>query len=78
MLFRSGSYTNKDGNKVYTTDVAVAKVEFLDSRNAKTTPQSDENVEKDTECQNGTKTQQSERQTAPDGFEQIDDDDIPF
>lgn len=75
---QTGSYTNKDGNKVYTTDVAVARVEFLDSRNAKTTPQSDENVEKDTERQNGTKTPQSERQTASDGFEPIDDDDIPF
>lgn len=75
---QTGSYTNKDGNKVYTTDVAVARVEFLDSRNTKTTPQSDENTKEDTEYQNSTKTKQSERQTASDGFEQIDDDDIPF
>ena len=75
---QTGSYTNKDGNKVYTTDVAVARVEFLDSRNAKTMPQNDENVEDGTGYQNDTKTQQSEQQTIPDGFEQINDDDIPF
>ena len=28
----TGSYTNKDGQKVYTTDVAVEKVEFYGSK----------------------------------------------
>ena len=28
----TGSYTNKDGNKVFTTDVAVEKVEFMGSK----------------------------------------------
>lgn len=28
----TGSYTNKDGQKVYTTDVAVEKVEFMGSK----------------------------------------------
>ena len=28
----TGSYTNKDGNKVFTTDVAVEKVEFYGSK----------------------------------------------
>ena len=31
---RTGSYTKKDGQKVYTTDVAVASVQFLNSRSS--------------------------------------------
>lgn len=29
---QTGSYTNKDGQKVYTTDVVCEKVEFIDSK----------------------------------------------
>lgn len=29
---QTGSYTNKDGNKVYTTDVLVESIEFVESR----------------------------------------------
>ena len=31
---QTGSYTNKDGQKVYTTDVAVEEQEFAESKNA--------------------------------------------
>ena len=31
---QTGSYTNKDGNKVYTTDVMVESCEFAESKNA--------------------------------------------
>ena len=31
---QTGSYTNKDGNKVYTTDVIVENVEFAESKAA--------------------------------------------
>ena len=31
---RTGSYTNKDGQKVYTTDVVVEEQEFAESKNA--------------------------------------------
>lgn len=31
---QTGSYTNKDGNKVYTTDVIVEECEFAESKNA--------------------------------------------
>lgn len=31
---QTGSYTNKDGNKVYTTDVMVDEHEFVESKNA--------------------------------------------
>ena len=30
---QTGSYTNKDGNRVYTTDIIVDEQEFADSRN---------------------------------------------
>ena len=31
---QTGSYTNKDGQKVYTTDVIVEETEFVESKNA--------------------------------------------
>ena len=31
---QTGSYTNKDGNKVYTTDVIVERHEFCESKNS--------------------------------------------
>lgn len=31
---QTGSYTNKEGNKVYTTDVVAEEVEFAESKNA--------------------------------------------
>lgn len=31
---QTGSYTNKDGKKIYTTDVIVENVEFVESRNS--------------------------------------------
>ena len=31
---QSGSYTNKDGQKVYTTDVVVESAEFAESKSA--------------------------------------------
>lgn len=40
----TGSYTNKDGNKVFTTDVAVEKAEFVGSKadsQSESTPKAD-------------------------------------
>jgi len=31
---QTGTYTNKDGNKVYTTDIVVERHEFVESRNS--------------------------------------------
>ena len=57
-----GSY-EKDGHKVYTTDVLAERVEFLSRR-------------ENNEHQNG---QQTEIQpTVPEGFAQMSDDDFPF
>ncbi|MCD7724912.1 MAG: single-stranded DNA-binding protein [Clostridiales bacterium] len=32
--WRTGSYTNRDGNKVYTNDCNVSSIEFCESKNA--------------------------------------------
>lgn len=37
---QTGSYTNKDGVKVYTTDVVADEVEFAESKKAEETPPS--------------------------------------
>lgn len=54
------NYTNKDGNKVYTTDVVADRIEFL-------TPHNQE-----------ASTPQSYDSDVPQGFEAIDEEDIPF
>ena len=62
---QTGSYTNKDGQKVYTTDVVVEEQEFAESKNSSS---SDNNqsapVNKNTDFMN-----------IPDG---IDDTELPF
>ena len=62
---QTGSYTNKDGQKVYTTDVVVEEQEFAESKNSGS---SDNNqsapVNKNTDFMN-----------IPDG---IDDTELPF
>lgn len=60
---QTGSYTNKEGKKVYTTDVVVESQEFADSKNASgqnTTPES---------------TSNDGFINVPDG---VDDDTLPF
>lgn len=68
---QTGSYTNKDGNKVYTTDVVANRVEFLEWG--------------DRGAGSGSGFGQSQQSAAqsndmgiPEGFSAIDDEDIPF
>jgi single-strand DNA-binding protein len=64
---QTGSYTNKDGNKVYTTDVVANRVEFLGGR--------------DGGSASGFGQQSAPRNDdmgIPEGFSAIDDEDIPF
>lgn len=59
---QTGSYENKDGAKVYTTDVIVDRVEFVGSKNDS----------------NGTeKSPATAKEEAHAGFDEIDDD-LPF
>lgn len=39
---QTGSYTNKDGNKVYTTDVVVEEQEFCESKSKQNQPQEEQ------------------------------------
>lgn len=39
---QTGSYTNKDGQKVYTTDVVIEEQEFAESKAASSKPQENE------------------------------------
>lgn len=54
-----GSYKNKNGETVYTTDVIVEKFDFIGNKQDAQPPAADVN-------------------DIPEGFEPIDDDDIPF
>ena len=68
---QTGSYTNRDGATVYTTDVVADRVEFLEwgDRPARSSsPQSQPSQSAYDDRDNGI----------PEGFQAITDDDIPF
>ena len=62
---QTGSYTNKDGQKVYTTDVVVEEQEFAESKNSSS---SDNN-------QSAPTNKNTDFMNIPDG---IDDTELPF
>ena len=68
---QTGSYTNKDGQKVFTTEVVADRVEFLD-RGDRT----------ESGSYSGGYSQPAPSQApagqAPEGFTALTDDDIPF
>ena len=61
---QTGSYTNKDGQKVYTTDVMVEEVEFCESKGNNNSSQ-----------QSASQPNSDGFLSIPDG---IDDDNLPF
>lgn len=67
---QTGSYTNKDGNRVYTTDVVVENMEFAESKGADSTDN------------NNTGSSRPEPQNDADGFvsipDGVDDEGLPF
>lgn len=68
---QTGSYTNKDGQKVYTTDVVVEEQEFAESKKA-----SDE-----TQTTTPAQSHNRQEQPGPDGFMNIPDgidEELPF
>lgn len=65
---QTGSYTNKDGQKVYTTDIIADRVQFLGGKQSQDEAPAEPYEEK---------RQQSTEQTEFDGFQACDDD-IPF
>ena len=65
---QTGSYTNKDGNKVYTTDIMVEEVEFCESKGS-------------TNAGNQPQGRPSPSAVASDGFMSIPDgieEELPF
>ena len=67
--WQTGSYTNKDGATVYTTDVVADRVEFLEWGDK---PQGSSSF-----STSGSTSQGSGAESAPAGFSAIDED-IPF
>ena len=72
---QTGSYTNKDGATVYTTDVVADRVEFLEWVDRPQGSQSQSYSRNQAEGQ--TTSQSSDFDEAPAGFSAIDED-IPF
>ena len=66
---QTGSYTKQDGTKVYTTDVVVEEQEFVESRAAENTQQTN------TQRADGLTVDRNGFMDIPDGFE---DDGPPF
>ena len=64
---QTGSYTNKDGQKVYTTDVMVEEQEFAESKNAS-------EANNDSAPSNKTKTDSDGFMNIPDGIDEA----LPF
>lgn len=65
---QTGNYTNKDGQKIYTTDVVVEQVEFAESKNT-----SGEGSTADSTSNNSASTDTS-FMNIPDGI----DEELPF
>lgn len=74
---QTGSYTNREGHKVYTTDVAVETHEFVEPRGTQQAPQpQEEQYERATVAPMGTGfvSNNTPRQTTMDDFMPIPDD----
>lgn len=71
---QTGSYTNKDGQKVYTTDIVIEEQDFAESKAA-----SQQNNSGNTpNASNNQQAQQPKPQTSPDDFMSVDDEGLPF
>ncbi len=81
---QTGSYTNKDGAKVFTTEVAADRVEFMESRAERESREGSEsfgggNFNSGNNYGGGNYAQPAPAQSnAPEGFTALTDDDIPF
>ncbi|MDO5563920.1 MAG: single-stranded DNA-binding protein [Eubacteriales bacterium] len=65
---QTGSYTNKDGQKVYTTDVIIDEQEFAESKKSSSTSNSNDKKEDDASIMDGF-------MSIPDG---VEDEGLPF
>lgn len=65
---QTGSYTNRDGNKVYTTEVVASSTQFLSTSKNQNNIAGDMHEQSAPEAESGM----------PSGFTSMEDDDIPF
>ena len=70
---QTGSYTNKDGQKVYTTDVVAENVEFVGSKN-----ESGGNGGGRSYGEGSRESASAGGDDLPPGFDELKDDDMPF
>lgn len=79
---QTGSYTNRDGQKVYTTDVVVEEQEFAESKAASANAGYKPAASQTTTPQPRTAAPQPDNQTAYPGFmnipDGVEDEDLPF
>ena len=66
---QTGSYTNKDGKKVYTTDVVIDEQEFAESKNSQSS-----NVSSGSSTQQTPEVDENGFMNIPDGI----DEELPF
>ena len=66
--------TNKDGQKVYTTDIVIEEQDFAESKAAS----QQNNSGNAQNASNNQQAQQPKPQTSPDGFMSADDEGLPF
>ena len=71
---QTGSYTNKDGQKVYTTDIVIEEQDFAESKAAS----QQNNSGNAQNASNNQQAQQPKPQASPDGFMSADDEGLPF
>lgn len=71
---QTGSCTNKDGQKVYTTDIVIEEQDFAESKAAS----QQNNSGNAQNASNNQQAQQPKPQTSPDGFMSADDEGLPF
>jgi len=73
---QTGSYTNKEGEKKYTTDVLANRIEFLGSKNgnSNSTPSNTNN----SQASHPAESNESMDTSFFDGMDPMDDDEIPF
>ena len=76
---QTGSYQGKDGNTVYTTDFIANNIEFLDSKRDADGGSYGGQFSGGTESGFAAPAKQAEAPVSPpDGFAELDDDDMPF
>lgn len=71
---QTGSYTNKDGVKVYTTDVVIEEQEFAESKGASQQNQENNNVQAGMSPHGSAPVDSDGFMNIPDGI----DDELPF